>query len=259
MEYIAKDLIGEFHPASSKGNRYELTAVCMLRGLTFCMPIPSKCTEDIVNAYLNHICCIFDPWKENPNEQWDRIQKQVMDRSIQETQHGTEPYTHLLLTMQWQNRGIPQISECNHRQTAGKPIRMGWSCMENQHSIQLLSNIIITSRTILPHVWKRSSCKTHPTINRKHEIPRLYVCWEVSHSAYPCHHRGTDEGTLNVELIKRLFHVVTFNLNKARITRDANKPRKHNSQPEILKPGDNILVRYHTSKAFQPIYIKISI
>ena len=33
MEFIAMDLIGEFHPASSKGNRYALTAVCMLTGV----------------------------------------------------------------------------------------------------------------------------------------------------------------------------------------------------------------------------------
>ena len=38
MEFIAMDLIGEFHPASSKGNRYALTAVCMLTGVTFCIP-----------------------------------------------------------------------------------------------------------------------------------------------------------------------------------------------------------------------------
>ena len=30
MEFIAMDLIGEFHPPSSKGNRYALTVVCML-------------------------------------------------------------------------------------------------------------------------------------------------------------------------------------------------------------------------------------
>ena len=28
------DLIGEFHPASSKGNRFALTTVCMLTGLS---------------------------------------------------------------------------------------------------------------------------------------------------------------------------------------------------------------------------------
>ena len=35
MKFIAMDL-REFHPASSKGNRYALTAICMLTGFTFC-------------------------------------------------------------------------------------------------------------------------------------------------------------------------------------------------------------------------------
>ena len=42
MEFIATDLIGEFHPASSKGNRFALTAVCMLTGFTFCIPLKTK-------------------------------------------------------------------------------------------------------------------------------------------------------------------------------------------------------------------------
>ena len=39
MEFIVMDLIEEFHPASSKGNRYALTAICMLTGFTFCIPL----------------------------------------------------------------------------------------------------------------------------------------------------------------------------------------------------------------------------
>ena len=35
MEFMCIDLIGEFHPPSSKGNRYTLTAVCILTGFTF--------------------------------------------------------------------------------------------------------------------------------------------------------------------------------------------------------------------------------
>ena len=61
MEFIAMDLIGEFHPASSKGNRYALTAVCMLTGFTFCIPLKSKYTEDVIKAYIDHICCAFGP------------------------------------------------------------------------------------------------------------------------------------------------------------------------------------------------------
>ena len=29
MEFVSMDLIGEFHPPSSKGNRYALTAPCV--------------------------------------------------------------------------------------------------------------------------------------------------------------------------------------------------------------------------------------
>ena len=59
MEFIAMDLTGEFHPPSSKGNRYALTAVCMLIGFTFCIPIKSKRAEDVMKAYTDNICCVF--------------------------------------------------------------------------------------------------------------------------------------------------------------------------------------------------------
>ena len=39
MEFVSMDLIGKFHPPSSKGNRLALIAVCMLTGYTFCIPI----------------------------------------------------------------------------------------------------------------------------------------------------------------------------------------------------------------------------
>ena len=64
MEFIAMDLIGEFHPPSSKGNRYALMAVCMLTGFTFCIPIKSKKAEDVMKAYTDNICCVFGPSKK---------------------------------------------------------------------------------------------------------------------------------------------------------------------------------------------------
>ena len=54
MEFVCINLIGEFHPPSSKGNRYTLTAVCMLTGFTFCIPIKNKSAEEVVMAWRNH-------------------------------------------------------------------------------------------------------------------------------------------------------------------------------------------------------------
>ena len=81
MEFIAMDLIGEFHSASSKGNRYALTAICMLTGFTFCIPLKNKTAEEVVKAYLNHICCVFGPSKkilmdngtEFKNKMWEDV------------------------------------------------------------------------------------------------------------------------------------------------------------------------------------------
>ena len=55
MDFIAMDLIGEFHPPSSQGNRYALTGVCMLTGFTWCIPIKSKKATDVARAYMQHV------------------------------------------------------------------------------------------------------------------------------------------------------------------------------------------------------------
>ena len=53
---------------------------------------------------------------------------------------------------------------------------------------------------------------------------------------------GTDDGMINLELMTKLYMVSAHNLNEAR------------KEPEKLKIGDNVLIRDHTSKAFQPKY-----
>ena len=84
MEFIAMDLIGEFHPASSKGNRYALTAVCMLTGFTFCIPLKSKRAEDVIRAYIDHICCTFGPSRkiltDNRTEFKNKLWTEVFER-----------------------------------------------------------------------------------------------------------------------------------------------------------------------------------
>ena len=59
MEFVCINLIGEFYPPSSKGNRYALTAVCMLTGFTFCISIKNKTAQEVVTAWRNHISFLF--------------------------------------------------------------------------------------------------------------------------------------------------------------------------------------------------------
>ena len=65
---------------------------------------------------------------------------------------------------------------------------------------------------------------------------------------------GTNDGMINVGLMTKLYNVVAHNLNKARKARDRNRKGITPKEPEELKIGDNILIRDHTSKAFQPKY-----
>ena len=51
-----------------------------------------------------------------------------------------------------------------------------------------------------------------------------------------------------------LYLVVAHNLNEVRKARDGNKKQKTLKMPEQQKIGDNVLIRDHTSKAFQPKY-----
>ena len=59
---------------------------------------------------------------------------------------------------------------------------------------------------------------------------------------------------INVGLMTKLYHVIAHNLNEARKARDGNKKSTKPKEPVVLHVGDNVLVRDHTSKAFQPKY-----
>ena len=60
LDFICVDLIGKFHPPISCGHCYALTAVFMLTGLTWCIPLKSKKADEVAKAYLDHIYSLFE-------------------------------------------------------------------------------------------------------------------------------------------------------------------------------------------------------
>ena len=69
---------------------------------------------------------------------------------------------------------------------------------------------------------------------------------------------GNKESLLNVELMRKLYHVIAFNPAKSRPVQDRNKYSKENyhPRPKVLEPGKNVLVRDHNSKVFKPKYLE---
>ena len=59
MELLCMDLIGPFHPPSTSGHQYALTAICMLTGYVFCEPLKTKWAKEVVQTYIDNIYCKF--------------------------------------------------------------------------------------------------------------------------------------------------------------------------------------------------------
>ena len=55
MQFISMDLIGEFHPPTSRKHRYALTIICMLTGYVFCVPLQTNTPEEVIQAYIDQV------------------------------------------------------------------------------------------------------------------------------------------------------------------------------------------------------------
>ena len=59
IQFISMDLIGEFHPPTSRKHRYALTVICMLTGYVFCVPLKTKTAEEVIQVYIYNIYSKF--------------------------------------------------------------------------------------------------------------------------------------------------------------------------------------------------------
>ena len=68
---------------------------------------------------------------------------------------------------------------------------------------------------------------------------------------------GNEEGLLNIEIMRKFYQVIAYNLANSRATQDGNKYAKehYHPRPKVLEPGKNVLVRDHDSKVFKPEYL----
>ena len=96
MKFIFMDLIGEFNPPSSKGNRYALRVICMFTGYTFCITIPNKKAETVLKGYMDHVYCkyggSFKILSDNGTEVKNKLMEEVIKELGVEYQVYSPPY-----------------------------------------------------------------------------------------------------------------------------------------------------------------------
>ena len=96
MQFISMDLIGEFHPPTSKKNKYALTVICMLTGYVFCVPLKTKTAEEVIQAYIDHVYARFGGslkiLSDNGTEFKNKLFEQVVKELAVEYKLYTLPY-----------------------------------------------------------------------------------------------------------------------------------------------------------------------
>ena len=98
------DLIGEFHPPTSHGDHYALTAVCMLTGFTWCIPLKTKTAVEVAKAYLNHIYSLFGGSVKILTDNGTEFKNKPLQGSCRQTGHGIlHTFTTIQTTEQWKD------------------------------------------------------------------------------------------------------------------------------------------------------------
>ena len=231
MQFISMDLIGEFHPPTTKVKRYALIVICMLTGYVFCIPLKTKITKEVLQAYIDNIYSKFGGsikiLSDNGTEFKNKIFEQVAKELGVVYKLYTPPY---------------------HLASNGR--------IEGFHAF--LKACI--SKHIAPQLeWDDlvpSACAAYDFIPNEHSKESPFFLMFGRDPVLPLNtllepkirYLGNDINVLSLELMKNIFEIAATNLKSARERGDPQDQPLTNK----LQPGDTVLVQNHTKGPFDP-------
>ena len=228
MKFISMDLIGEFHPPSSKGNRYALTVICMFTGYTFCIPIPNKMAKTVFKAYMDNVYYQFGgtlkilsengtEFKNKPMEEVSKklgVEYKIYSPPYRPPSNGRVESFHYFLKACIAKHIAPKLEWDDIVPLACA----AYNFQPNEHSRES-SFFLMYGRDPLLQLTKLLKIR----------------------------YLGNDENILSLEALKNMYQLVVTNLKYAR---EKRQPKMY-IKPK-LKEGYLVLVKDHTAKAFQP-------
>ena len=234
MQFISMDLIGEFHPPTSKKHRYALTVICMLTGYVFCVPLKTKTAEEVIQAYIDHVYSRFggslkilsDNGTEFKNKLFEQIAKEL----------GVE---YKLYTLPYH----PASNGCIKGFHAFLKV-----CIAKHIAPQLEWDVLVPL-----------ACAAYNFIPNEHSKESPFFLMFGRDPVLPLNtllgpklrYLGNDINIFSLEAMKNMFEIAATNLKIAREKRDPMKDPK----PIQLQPGDTVLVQNHTKGPFDLKYI----
>ena len=165
---------------------------------TFCIPLKSKRTEDVIKAYIDHICFTFGPSRKILTDNGTKFKNKVW----------TEVFEKLRMEQKFTPIYSPQ---CNGR-------------IEGFHKF-LKATIAKQMETCIEWddlVWKAMAAYNFFPTESSGIAPffLMFGCEAaVKHTLLAPENPkyvGTDNGMINVGLMTKLYHVVAHNLNEAK-------------------------------------------
>ena len=230
MQFISMDLIGEFHPPTSRKHRYALTVICMLTGYVFCVPSQTKTAEEVIQAYIDQVYSRFggslkilsDNGTEFKNKLFEQVAKELGVEYKLYTPHsnGQIEGFHAFLKACIAKHVAPQLEW-----DMLVPLACAaYNFIPNEHSKEYHFFLMFGRDPILP-------------LNTLLGPKMRYL--------------GNDVNILSLEAMKNMFDIATTNLKMARERRDPENDPK----PINLQPGDTVLIQNHTKGPFDPKYI----
>jgi transposase InsO family protein len=238
MEMLCCDLVGEFHPPTPEGHRYAFTAICMLTGYVFCIPIKNKTAECVTKAYLREIYAKFGG------------SRRIL------TDNGTE-FVNALFKKMCDQLHIQHVTSPAYRpQSNGK--------IEGFHRfLKLCVSKLITQNKIY---WDEAVHMATAAYNffpcqasRESGFFAMFgrdALTPLSELLQPKPRYLGEDGLPDLDALSRVYHVIAKNLEfaRARKLKELPSTKKREALELQYRPGDPVLVKDHTAKGFAPRY-----
>ena len=234
MQFISMDLIGEFHPPTSRKHRYTLTIICMLTGYVFCVPLQTKTAEEVIQAYIDQVYSRFGGSLKILSDNGTEFKNKLFEQVAKEL--GVE---HKLYT--------PPYHPASNGRIEGFHAFLK-ACIAKHIAPQLEWDVLVPL-----------ACAAYNFIPNEHSKESPFFLMFGRDPVLPLNtllgpkmrYLGNDINILLLEAMKNMFEIATTNLKMAREKRDPENDPK----PVQLQPGDTVLVQNHTKGPFDPKYI----